>query len=488
MSKKKILSFVLCFAIIFACLLVNEDLPTAISGTSGVYESEEPVCPPESDFTYRKVPVVNPTKVIITKYIGKETKVIIPDTIEGLPVFSITADAFYQNENLTYVKLPSTLGGISGKAFNLCSSLTEIDVDPASEAFSSIDGVLYRKDAFEDSDTYGEPTSLVCFPAGKSGHFTIPYGTESIGAYAFHNCFNLTSVDMYNTVTTINSNAFSFCWNLESIRLSDNLTTLGQEALAHCDSLSRIDLPAKLTSIGTDAVLGTIDSEDNKVYFFVDGISCTKDSYAHKYLINQALPKNIIILNNPSITDNDTGIQLIDAYNIFPKDAATDITVTEVSISEVENLFPIRYSSAYAFDINFTKDGTVYTPDGSFVLNFNSVCSDAIPSATKVYQQIGDELVLVSGSAHIPFVGAQSTKLGRFIVLVNDDFSLKGDIDGDGVVTLFDVKAALYASTNRLTLTPEQKLAANIDNSQDGKITTEDARKILRLAGGMNAE
>ena len=64
----------------------------------------------------------------------------------------------------------------------------------------------------------------------------------------------------------------------------------------------------------------------------------------------------------------------------------------------------------------------------------------------------------------------------------------KGDIDGDGVVTLFDVKAALYASTNRLTLTPEQKLAANIDNSQDGKITTEDARKILRLAGGMNAE
>ena len=488
MSKKKLLSFVLCFAIIFACLLVNEDLPTAISGASGVYESEEPVTPPETDFTYRKTPVNNPKKIIITKYLGKETKVIIPETIEGLPVFSITADAFYKNEKLTYVKLPSTLSGFSGKAFNLCSSLTEIDIDADADAFCVIDGILYRKDIDEDSATYGKPISLVCFPAGKGGHFTIPYGIEAVGAYAFDHCYNLTSVDMYNTVTSINSNAFSYCWNLESIRLSDNLKTLGQEALAHCDSLTKIDLPSKLNSIGTDAVLGTIDSDDNKVYFFVDGISCTKDSYAHEYLIDQALPKSIIILNNPSVTDNDTGIQLIDAYKTFPTDEIIDITVNEVALSEVENLLPIRYSSAYVFDIGFTKDGKQYIPEGIFVLNFDAACPDAIPSATKVYHQIGDELVLVSGTAHIPFVGAQSTKGGRFIILVNDDFSLKGDIDGDGLVTLFDVKASLYASTNTLTLTPEQKLAANVDNSQDGKITTKDARKILRLAGGMNAE
>ena len=482
------LSFILCFAIIFACLLVTEETPHAVGGTSGVYESKEPVTPPETDFTYRKTPANNPTRVVITKYLGKETKVIIPETLAGLPVYSITADAFSNAENLTYVKLPSTLIAISGKAFNLCSSLTEFDIDPQSETFSVIDGVLYRKDTIEDSKTYGRPISLVCFPAGKGGHFTIPYGIESVGSYAFDHCYNLTSVDMYNTVTTINSNAFSFCWNLENIRLSDNLTTLGQEALAHCESLTRIDLPSKLTSIGTDAVLGTIDSNDNKVYFFVDGISCTKDSYAHKYLIDQALPKSIIILNNPSITDNDTGIQLIDAEKIFPQKGMVDITVNQVPLSEVENLLPTRYSSAYVFDIDFTEDGNKFIPEGNYVLNFSTVCSDAIPSATKIYQQIGDKLVLVSGAPHIPFIGAQSSKAGRFIVLVNDDFSLKGDIDGDGVVTLFDVKAALYASTKTLTLTAEQEIAANADNSKDGKITTKDARKILRLAGGMSIE
>lgn len=488
MSKKKLLSFVLCLCFLLSSLFFTDDITIAIGGTSGVYESEEPVTPPETDFTFRKLPLNNPTKAIITKYTGKETKVIIPETLAGLPVTSIAGKAFAENEKLSYIKLPSTLTGISGNAFNLCSSLTGFDIDSANTTFAVVDGVLYRKDTDPESATYGEIKTLSAFPAGKGGHFTIPYGIEAIGAYAFDHCYNLTSVDMYNTVTSINSYAFSYCWSLENIRLSDNLKTLGQEALAHCDSLKKIDLPSKLTSIGTDAVLGTIDSEDNKVYFFVDGISCAKDSYAHEYLIDQALPESIIILNNPSITDNDTGIQLIDAYKTFPEDQIIDITVNEVALSEVEKLLPIRYSSAYAFDIGFTKDGDKYTPDGSFVLNFSSVCPGAIPSATKVYQQIGDELVLVSGTAHIPFVGAQSAQGGRFIILVNDDFSLKGDIDGDGVVTLFDVKAALYASANVLTLTPEQKLAANIDNSQDGKITTIDARKILRLAGGMNIE
>ena len=102
---------------------------------------------------------------------------------------------------------------------------------------------------------------------------------------------------MYNTVTSIGSYALSHCWNLKSIRLSDNLDTMGLEALAYCESLTRINLPTKLTTIGKDAVLGGIDSDGNKFYYFVDGVSCTKDSYAHKYLLDQGLPESIIILN-----------------------------------------------------------------------------------------------------------------------------------------------------------------------------------------------
>ena len=488
MNKKKLLSFALCLCLLLSCLFFTDNMPKATGGTSGVYESQEPVTPSESDFTYRKTPATNPTKAVITKYNGKETKVIIPEALEGLPVSSIAANAFSECENLTYVKLPSTLAAISGKAFNLCSSLTEIAIDPASETFACIDGVLYRKDLDENSDSYKNPISLICFPAGKGGHFTVPYGIQSIGAYAFDHCYNLTSVDMYNTVTDINNYAFSYCWNLESIRLSDNLSVLGEGALSYCDSLLKINLPTSLTTIGADAVLGGIDSDNNKFYYFIDGISCTKDSFAHQYLINQALPYSIIKLNNHSITDNDTGIRLIDAYNTLPSDEMLDISVKPVEIEEVKELFPTRYAKAYAFDIELTSYNLPFTPDDNVIFDFTAVCPDAIPSATKVYRQMGNELVLVSGSAHTPFVGAQVTEGGRFIILQNDDFSLKGDIDGDGIVTLTDVRTALHCSAGTLTLTSEQLHTANLDNSEDGKITTSDARKILRLAGGMSIE
>lgn len=488
MNKKKLLSFILCLCVLLSCILLSNKLPVAVGGASANYESAEPVIPAESDFIYRKTPVTKPTKAVITKYTGKETKVIIPETLEGLPVSSISEDAFAENEKLTYVKLPATLVAVSGKAFNKCSSLMSFDIDPKNRNLAVVDGVLYQKDVDPDSATYGKVITLIAFPAGKGGHFTVPYGVTTISAYAFDYCYNLTSVDMYNTVTAINDHAFSFCWGLESIRLSDNLKTLGDKALAHCDSLSRIDLPTNLTSIGDDAFLGDIGSDDTKFYYFTNGISCTKYSSAHSYISKLGLPSDIIILNNRSITDNDTGIMLIDAYKGLTIRELHDISVKPVELEEVKEILPTRYAKAYAFDIDILKNTDVYKPKKDVIFDFTAICPDAIPSATKVYQQIGDELVLVSGSAHTPFVGAQVSEGGRFIILTNDDFSLKGDVDGDGTVTLFDVKASMHASIGTLVLTPEQQLAANVDNSTDGKITTQDARKILRLAGGMSIE
>ena len=156
MSKKKLLSFALCLCVLLSCLFFTDNMTTATGGISGVYESQEPVTPPESDFTYRKTPVTNPTRAVITKYNGKETKVIIPETLEGLPVSSITANAFSESETLTYVKLPSTLIAISGAAFSMCSSLESFDIDSSNPDFTVVDGVLYRKDASEFIQRYGQ--------------------------------------------------------------------------------------------------------------------------------------------------------------------------------------------------------------------------------------------------------------------------------------------------------------------------------------------
>ena len=488
MNKKRLLSLILCFAVLFCVFSLQSNPIIAESVAPTVYESPEPVTPPEADFTYERFSDVDEDGVVITGYSGNETKIIIPKTLGGLTVTEIAPDVFAGNKSLTYIRLPEGLIYLTGDAFKECYSLKEIDVDDNNADFVSVDGVLYVKDTNENSSNYGKPYCLSNFPAGKGGSFTVPYGVNIIGSYAFGWCYNLTEVKMYNTVTTINAYAFSHCWGLEKIRLSDNLKTLGKEAIAHCEALRYIDLPASLISIGKDALLGDIDYENNKFYYFTNGVACATDSYAYKYLLNQWLPESIIIKKDPTLTDIDSGITVMDPYRILPRDKVVDIVVTPVDIAEVENLFPVRYNKAYAFDISFTLDGKPYTPKGDIILNFDGALDYSIPSATKVYKAESSELINVGGAAHLPFVGAQITSGGRFVVLSNNDFSIKGDIDGDGIVSIFDVNVALYATTNTLQLTPEQKIAANADNSQDGKITTDDARKILRLAGGMSIE
>jgi len=69
-------------------------------------------------------------------------------------------------------------------AFAGCPSLTAITVDPLNSVFSSVDGVLFNKGR----------TTLIGYPGGKVGSYTIPNSVTSIGNYAFAYCSNLAGV------------------------------------------------------------------------------------------------------------------------------------------------------------------------------------------------------------------------------------------------------------------------------------------------------
>lgn len=483
---KKHLCIVLSIVILLSLAFMPNNVAVAEYEETPIAQSDEPVIPDESEFTYRAIPINNPTKVTITKYTGSATKIIVPETLGGYPVQLISANAFSGNENISYIKLPKNLITIPGSAFSKCTSLTEIDVAEGNERYASIDGVLFGKETDESSENYGKPVTLRIFPTGKSTKYTIPYGTEAIGSYAFSHCYNLTDIAMYNTVTEISAYAFYYCFSLENLKLSDNLKLIGDKAFANCDSLTSLSLPATLTKIGTDAFLGGIDSSDNKFYYFTDGVKCTVDSYAYDYLVSQHLPLEVIIQKHRSITDISTGITFTDAYSILPEDKYFDISVEPVEINKIQALLPVRYAEAFAYDIKITdENGATYTPKGHFVISFDEIGENAIPNATKIYKLTETRAICINGSPNTPFIGAQVTATGRFAVLVNNDFSTQGDIDGDGIITLYDARTALYAATGLITLTDEQKASANVDNSKDGKISTNDTRLILRHAAGI---
>ena len=71
--------------------------------------------------------LTNNGAITITGYTSPGRVVIIPDTINGLPVTHIGDSAFYGNI-LTSVTIPNSVTNIGGYAFYFCTSLTSVTI------------------------------------------------------------------------------------------------------------------------------------------------------------------------------------------------------------------------------------------------------------------------------------------------------------------------------------------------------------------------
>lgn len=78
---------------------------------------------------------------------------------------------------------------------------------------------------------------------------------ESIEDAAFQGCTGLTSVEIPNRTTFIGVSAFEGCTKLATVTLSTYLTTIKNRAFAKCSNLSRVDVQNRITAIGDEAFL-----------------------------------------------------------------------------------------------------------------------------------------------------------------------------------------------------------------------------------------
>ena len=86
----------------------------------------------------------------------------------------------------------------------------------------------------------------------KLTSLTIPNTVSSIGAGAFQNCNELTTVNLSEGLEAISNQAFSNCTKLASITLPNSVTTIGQIAFSGC-ALTTINIPDNIKSIGASA-------------------------------------------------------------------------------------------------------------------------------------------------------------------------------------------------------------------------------------------
>ncbi|WP_170253954.1 leucine-rich repeat protein [Acetobacterium paludosum] len=89
---------------------------------------------------------------------------------------------------------------------------------------------------------------------------TIPASVTAIGASAFKNCKNLTTVTFTGTsaLQTIGANAFNSCWTLTPFEIPASVTTIGDGAFNVCSAFSTVTFAAdsQLSTIGEGAFQG----------------------------------------------------------------------------------------------------------------------------------------------------------------------------------------------------------------------------------------
>ena len=226
---------------------------------------------PPSDATYT---ATNGT-ITITGYAGSDTSWTMPSTINGLPVTGIGSNL---STRLAQVTIPSSVTNVAGGAFSGCFSLTAIAVDGQNAFYAGVNGVLFSK----------SQTTLVEYPCGLGGSYTIPNGVTSIADMAFGGCRSLVSVSIGSGVTRIGDGAFLGCGSLTAITVDalnpayssvdgvlfdksqtvlieypggkagnytipNGATTIGTNAFTYCSSLPSVTIPNSVTSIGADA-------------------------------------------------------------------------------------------------------------------------------------------------------------------------------------------------------------------------------------------
>ncbi len=134
----------------------------------------------------------------------------------------------FANTALDSITLPNSLKILGQLVFADCHSLLAINVGNGNPVFASIDGVLFN----HALDT------LICFPGGRSGHYTIPNSVECIGIQAFYHCYLLTSITIPNSVVFIEANAFEDCTGLTSVTIPSSVISIYYNPFNGCTGLT----------------------------------------------------------------------------------------------------------------------------------------------------------------------------------------------------------------------------------------------------------
>ena len=300
-ALKKPLSGILAFILIFAFVAVT---PIVAFAEDEVIEfsKEEIELNKKQEDGFEYVRTADGSAAILVGYVGTDTEVKIPSSINNLKVIEIADEAFMNNTTITEVTATNNVTTIGDRVFMGCTSLKEVKAiksvtsmgESVFEGCTSLVAVtipdtvvnipartFYGCSSFKDAEPHknlkgvspdaltgtaweqSQPDGALAFGRicyGYKGNVTnlvIPEGVSIIESYAFLGCEQIKTVEFGPDVEEIGLYAFQNCVNLETMVCSSAVSIIKAGAFKGCSSLKEADFSeCTISTIGYESFAG----------------------------------------------------------------------------------------------------------------------------------------------------------------------------------------------------------------------------------------
>lgn len=225
----------------------------------------------QEDFVYKVYESSKSGKYIsIEKYNGKNETLVIPETINGIPVTTISGLDYYRYpEKIKKIVLSKNVNNVEYWNFEKLTSLESIEVDKENSKYYAKKGVLFQE--------YKNKITLVFYPCAKNGKtYTVSSDVDAVQMAFLNNKYlrtltikakvshlyeiaagsNIETINLPSSVKFIDEYAFRGCSKLKKIKFGDKVETIGREAFDGCDSLKTITIPNSVYKIHKDGFDG----------------------------------------------------------------------------------------------------------------------------------------------------------------------------------------------------------------------------------------
>ena len=208
---------------------------------------------------------------------------------------------------------------------------------------------------------------------GYSTYYHYYTSDDVIGAYAFKNCSDLTSLTLPSSVTRIGDYAFKNCSGLTSLTLPSSVTRIGDYAFYNCSGLTSLTLPSSVTSSIRDYIFDGL----KECNYFIDSDLETYLAHTHDW---KYIPVDEIKYyhNGQELTKLEipSGVDKIGSYSFYKGVNLTSLTlpssVTSIDRSAFEGCSGLT---------SLTLPSSVTAIGGSAFEGCSGLTSLALPSS-----------------------------------------------------------------------------------------------------------